>query len=237
MSVNESTEPQRWHERFKAILGAEPQRLPDEDDAAFDVRHIAWLNECLGFFDANEILYRETKNPVYVWRELSRRAHVALDCFGGDYNRASRAQLVPEWGMEAFCSAVGSLSSLSHLQPPDLKEPAARRKTKALHYKKAMEMVPMALGLCRRGWNAFQSALSDRSKRTAAEQYDLLRLGLDPKTAATVVQEGHLLVWQETGNPYDYRLGQLGGGSDPADARRSFERILAAGRRLRLDKT
>ncbi|WP_270934414.1 hypothetical protein [Falsiroseomonas oryzae] len=222
-------------ERLKALLAEHPEPDEGEPDEAYLLRLLNWLWEWLEATDNNEKLYGATGNPVYAFREIERRLRLTAQWLVGDEvdddTPPSLPLLVPDWALQCLLKALRNLSALTWLSDP-AQPRATRGMAPQLDPDSAMQMVPAALGLSRRGWNGFGAAHADWWKGRAADTYDRMRDGEPPEYAEAFLRNAFSGIGAEGVIPA-LRIARLGDGTDPADARRSMRRLLAEGRRLR----
>lgn len=175
-----------------------------------------------------KFLYERTGNPVYVWLALRTIAHAAGhrterdeaadDRFRRDghpidderQERNPSDATIPAWCLAYLAQSAAGLFDLQ--RGYDFRKPYPPRfEGRHLAHNDAMELVPQALGLSRRGWNAFRQASSDNAKIALALQHEF-QTTAKGKTARTAMAA---LRWLA-----------------PVENERSYARSVAEGRAL-----
>jgi hypothetical protein len=152
--------------------------------------------------------YDHTKNPLIIWQALNTwftlNHHRAL---------ARKAPLpMPEWIASYLCVVARRITDLANgLDYQEAPEPygalpraqesvqRAKSRVQTLTPDKASNRVPAALGLVRKGWNAFERLSSRRSKEIDALSTEGYRWKTTVEKACNMILDGHVERARATG--------------------------------------
>lgn len=111
--------------------------------------------------------YDQTKNPVYVWR--------AIAVCGGDLT--GEPSPYPAWCVEYLTRTSQNITWLAQRRDSRTKDPSHvdRGRVAAISFAEALKRLPNALGLSKKGWNAFGAAFADETARVLAVEAHPIR--------------------------------------------------------------